>query len=56
MLVGSSPSNGGRSGVVACWVSSSSWLRLFARAMSIGLEPELLMRSSKIVWAGDGGI
>jgi hypothetical protein len=24
--------------------------------MSIGLEPELLMRSSNIVWAGDGGI
>lgn len=56
MLVEMSPSNGGRRGVVACWVSSPSWLTLFARAMSIGRAPETLTRSSKIVWAGDGGI
>lgn len=48
--------NGGRSGVVACCVSLSSWLKLLAWTMSIGRAPDSLIRSSKMVRAGEGGI
>ena len=48
--------NGGRRGVVAFCTSLSSWLRLFARVISIGRAPDSLARSSKIVRAGEGGI
>lgn len=55
-LVGSSPMKGGSKGVVACCASLSSWLRLLALVMSMGRAPDSLMRSSKMVRAGDGGI
>ena len=41
---------------MACCLSLSSWLKLFARVISIGRAPESLTRSSKMVRAGEGGI
>ena len=54
-LVGSSPMNGGRRGVVACGIESSK-VSPFGFPMLIGRVPDSLIRSSYIVRAGDGGI